>query len=108
MDRIGKPGGRWNVRLVRGGRIGSALALLGLFLAACQPAALPAPTVAAPVPPSGALPTPTVGAVTSEATIAATASVTDRPPRTALEATDPSSVSLANGRPTLVEFFAFW
>jgi hypothetical protein len=96
------------VKIVRGGRIGSALALLGLFLAACQPAALPAPTVAAPVPPSGAVLTPTVGAVTSEATIAATASVTDRPPRTALEATDPGSVILANGQPTLVEFFAFW
>ncbi|HEY47506.1 MAG: hypothetical protein AMJ88_06380 [Anaerolineae bacterium SM23_ 63] len=29
-------------------------------------------------------------------------------PRQALEATDPSTVVLASGKPTLVEFFAFW
>lgn len=28
--------------------------------------------------------------------------------KTKLEATDPGSVSLINGRPTFVEFFAFW
>ena len=28
--------------------------------------------------------------------------------RPGLEATDPASVNLASGRPTLVEFFAFW
>jgi hypothetical protein len=29
-------------------------------------------------------------------------------PRQGLEATDPSTVMLASGKPTLVEFFAFW
>ncbi len=29
-------------------------------------------------------------------------------PRTGLAATDPISVNLASGKPTLVEFFAFW
>ena len=29
-------------------------------------------------------------------------------PREGLEATDPSTVVLAAGKPTLVEFFAFW
>ncbi len=29
-------------------------------------------------------------------------------PREGLEATDPSAVVLASGKPTLVEFFAFW
>jgi hypothetical protein len=29
-------------------------------------------------------------------------------PREGLEATDPSTVVLASGKPTLVEFFAFW
>jgi hypothetical protein len=33
---------------------------------------------------------------------------TPRPVRTALEATDPTTVNLAVGRPTFVEFFAFW
>ena len=33
---------------------------------------------------------------------------TPRPVRTALEATDPTTVVLASGRPTLLEFFAFW
>jgi hypothetical protein len=31
-----------------------------------------------------------------------------KPVRTELEATDPTTVSLASGRPMLVEFFAFW
>ena len=31
-----------------------------------------------------------------------------RAPRTALEATDPATVSLAAGEPQLLEFFAFW
>jgi hypothetical protein len=42
------------------------------------------------------------------------AAPTDAPPaaaptaRTGLEASDPTSVDLASGTPTLVEFFAFW
>ncbi|UCF62089.1 MAG: hypothetical protein JSV37_05195 [Anaerolineaceae bacterium] len=32
----------------------------------------------------------------------------DPTPRQGLEATDPSTVLLASGKPTLVEFFAFW
>jgi hypothetical protein len=32
----------------------------------------------------------------------------DRAPRAGLEASDPTAVSIASGKPTLVEFFAFW
>jgi hypothetical protein len=96
------------VKIVRGGRIVTAFALLGLLLAACQPALVPGPTVAATPPPSGAVASQPVEVTSSAGTLAATASTTARPPRTALEATDPGTVSLANGRPTLVEFFAFW
>jgi len=39
---------------------------------------------------------------------APTEAPTPRPVKTALEATDPATVVLASGRPTLVEFFAFW
>ncbi len=53
-----------------------------------------APPQAEPTEPS-ALPTESGAAATPTA-------------RAGLEATDPTSVSLASGKPALVEFFAFW
>ena len=51
--------------------------------------------------------------VGAESTLAPTDAVAAAPtetkaPRLNLEATDPSTVSLAAGKPQLVEFFAFW
>ena len=59
--------------------------VLVLFGAGCQPAPSPAPTIqVAPTQPAA----PAI--------------------RTELAATDPATVNLASGNPTLVEFFAFW
>ncbi len=72
------------------------------------PATLPATAPGAAPTEAGA-----AGAATAvvEPTLAAenTAAPTEtRAPRLNLEATDPSTVSLAAGKPQLVEFFAFW
>jgi len=66
------------------------LLMLGLWATACQaapsvaPAALPPTAQVVPAQPAA----PTI--------------------RTELAATDPTTVNLASGKPTLVEFFAFW
>lgn len=65
--------------------------------------ALAATTDAAPV---GDASDPTSASL--EGTPASTEAPAPKPVRTELEATDPTTVSLASGRPTLVEFFAFW
>lgn len=92
----------------------AAIALLAAALAACQ--ASPAdPSV---VPPDQGTEAP------AEAPTAALAALTEEPAapalpateaptavpqvRQELAATDPGSVDLASGKPTLVEFFAFW
>jgi hypothetical protein len=83
-----------------------------VFLAACQSTALPTTEQAlatTPPPLEAAVQTSTV---TSKPQITAT----DMPsveeilatPREELTATDPTTVSLVSGKPTLVEFFAFW
>jgi hypothetical protein len=81
-----------------------------LLSAACQSAPQPTAQVAAPaqsaaeataLSPEGDAAPPTVAPVAQEPV----------PPvevRKALAATDPATVNLANGTPTLVEFFAFW
>ncbi|HET7011887.1 MAG TPA: hypothetical protein VFI11_14005 [Anaerolineales bacterium] len=81
-----------------------AVALMGLLLAGCQPAASTTPAVA-PVRPTEIPVSLTDADMLSPAP---TLSPTAPPVRTSLEATDPTTVSLVNGRPTLVEFFAFW
>jgi ABC-type transport system substrate-binding protein len=82
------------------------VALVAGTLAGCQPAATPTALTAPAEPTAIAVASPSTVAATSPATAAV--SPTARPLRTALEATDPTTVSLANGQPTLVEFFAFW
>lgn len=92
-----------------------AVALAAVVLGACAPAPAsqappdkqPAPTlevlataVPSPVAPSAEPP--------AEGELPPTEVPAPKPARTALEATDPTTVSLASGRPTLVEFFAFW
>lgn len=89
-----------------------------ILLAACQ--AGQTADVAEP-----ALPAPRQPTVASDDALAQVAEPTDQPVpespdlaapepaapiqvRTGLAATDPSTVDLASGTPTLVEFFAFW
>ncbi|OGO09171.1 MAG: hypothetical protein A2Z66_08695 [Chloroflexi bacterium RBG_13_66_10] len=76
----------------------------GLLLAACvgsTPSAPPAPaTRDERVPATDGAPTSAPGD-TPEADPSPT-------PRLSLEATDPTTVRLGAGDPTLVEFFAFW
>jgi hypothetical protein len=75
------------------------------LLVACglAPAAAPAPTDEALVE------TPLVlHRGTPVATAASPSYLPSPTARRGLEATDPTTVSLDGGRPTLVEFFAFW
>jgi hypothetical protein len=98
--------------------------LLALLLGACntqgplgdqgeQPeAAVPSPTkdTQAPVEPTqeiGATGTPEQAPTQAPADAPAALEPTPTA-RAALEATDPTTVNLAAGKPTLLEFFAFW
>ncbi len=79
-----------------------------LLLSACAPAA-PAPTATpeplAPSPVDTPVQAPEVVETETSGPAAAPTLV---PVKSALEATDPGTVSLASGGPILVEFFAFW
>jgi len=93
---------------MKGKYLSKSVIVIGLFvLTACSPGA----TADVPASPQQAVPNPEL---TQVATPAATPSVPDTaapelvPVKTALEASDPSSVQLASGEPQLVEFFAFW
>lgn len=71
-----------------------------------QPTALPAteaPDQATPMPEEGETPAPPA---TESASLPDQGAVPTG--SSALHATDPDSVNLADGDPTLVEFFAFW
>jgi len=80
---------------------------LGGLLAACGPAAAPTPEV----PPDA---TPTMAAAPISVPEAAQTSADPSPAgatptaRAGLEASDPTTLDLASGKPALVEFFAFW
>jgi hypothetical protein len=91
-------------------RRGLATAALALALVACGSSAQPAdlPTPAPPTEVDAAvLPTATPVAVTP-AGPGIVSIPTAAPIRQELAATDPTGVVLGAGRPTLVEFFAFW
>ena len=106
---------------------------VSLLLAACAPATapqtaqpeVPAQVAAATEKPRVTQPasqeTPVVSAATEPPVVAPTTDTpaavptegpagtpTRKPVKTELEATDPTTVNLAAGRPQLVEFFAFW
>ncbi len=110
------------MKLGRRQAIGAALAL-ALILAACQSGLAPS----APAPErrlNADLPEPATEPQVEALPTAAGVVAEDQSPtielgadagqpaastvRTALAATDPSTVNLASGKPTLVEFFAFW
>ena len=88
-------------------RLLSSLGLIAVLLAACAPATAPV----SPVLPVTGGSTPTFPPQTSTAGV--TEALQPTPPAIAtsrgpnLEATDPSSVSLASGQLQLVEFFRF-
>lgn len=90
----------------------SALILM-LLLAACGPKAVPTPDLVVEPPAASPLPSelpavsPTLPAATGiSATAVPVAAPTSRGPD--LVATDPTTVNLQSGTPTLLEFFAFW
>ena len=92
------------------------LLLLSLAAASCGPAATP---IAEALPPAEAI-SPTAVSAPPESTppLSASPAPTTPPEAAPTEpvyvgpggqfATDPSTVNLASGQPTLVKFFAFW
>lgn len=90
----------------------SALLLLIALLSACAPSAAspPGPVAAPPtLPPSPTAPVPTAPEEPTSTPPPAAAPVATPTYRgNALQATDPTTVNLASGMPTLLEFFAFW
>ena len=89
------------------------LVMLGLGAAACQGAAQPfdppAPYAAAsPVSPANPEKPPSLAPRDVPTTQVEQTQPAAPTIRTELAATDPATVNLASGQPTLVEFFAFW
>jgi hypothetical protein len=86
-----------------------ALAAISMLLVACAPAA-PVPTEIPPVPTQlTAASAATVGPEQPSSPGDRGTSVAATPTaRSGQEATDPTTVNLASGKPTLVKFFAFW
>jgi hypothetical protein len=91
--------------------------LLGtaMLIAACgEPAAMPTATVPPPDPTAPAAGSPVETAPEPEPqptkvdVLKAEDELSAVQERDELTATDPTTVSLGNGSPTLVEFFAFW
>jgi hypothetical protein len=83
---------------------------LALALVACGPSAQPA-DLTTPAPPTEAIAAAVPTAAPAADSLAEPGIVsipTEAPIRQELAATDPTGVVLGAGRPTLVEFFAFW
>jgi hypothetical protein len=79
------------------------------LLTACSPASAPTVEDAAPTSPAAPTEATPAPAVSLPATIPPPAPPTEtRQVVTEQYATDPATVNLAAGRPTLVKFFAFW
>jgi uncharacterized lipoprotein YajG len=92
-------------------QIVSTLILLAaaLLLGACTPTSTPAselPTATVADAAPAAVPTP--AGSTEEAATGVPAPAETKAVRADQYATDPTTVNLAAGRPTLVKFFAFW
>ena len=84
------------------------LLCLGALLSAACAAPGPANTEIAASAPDRTSTEATVGLTPAGTSATAPAGPTLLPVKSALEATDPSTVQLASGEPQLVEFFAFW
>ena len=89
----------------------ASLSLLVVLLAACAPARTATDVPAATQPPSDSIATATVAPTLEAATQPASGEATALPIATSrgpdLEATDPTTVSLASGGLQFVEFFRF-
>ena len=86
---------------------------LMLLTAACQSSPPPTVQVGAPAQPAAEATAPPLESEAPAPTSEPVAPLEPEPAppvevREALAATDPATVNLANGTPTLVEFFAFW
>jgi len=87
----------------------TALAL-GVWLSACSPSrapALPAPSPTQ-VDSAALAEEPTAAPTEASSPTQELPAVVTPTARAGLEATDPTTVDLAAGTPTLLEFFAFW
>ena len=83
------------------------LAIGALLLAGCAPTVQA--TIAATPLATDVVASPTTAAETLEGTLQPLATLAPTPTvRPGMEASDPTTVSLSPGDPTLVEFFAFW
>lgn len=81
-----------------------------VVLAACSPGAPIAPQTRQPAQPQVAseVPAQMEASTTPATTQAESPTPVLVPVKSALEATDPTTVELVSGSPLLVEFFAFW
>ncbi len=84
-----------------------------LLAAACQSAPQPTAQVAAPAQSAAEATTVPIESTAPASSSEPVAPVEQEPAppvavREGLAATDPATVNLGNGTPTLVEFFAFW
>jgi hypothetical protein len=84
------------------------LSLLAAFLSACGPAATPTEALPTATQPATLTPAPEVLGTLPPATEESVSPVPTPTLRSGQEATDPTTVNLASGKPALVKFFAFW
>lgn len=94
---------------MNGKRLSLVLAV-AVLSAGCGAPAATAPALSPTASSSGvatAKPSPTIEP-TSTATSSPPLDLSEPPVKAQLHASDPTSAQLANGQPTLVEFFAFW
>lgn len=89
-------------------RYAPLFAIGALLLGGCAPTVQA--TIAATPIATNVVASPTTAAETSEGTLLPLPTLLAPTPtvRPGMEATDPTTVSLSPGDPTLVEFFAFW
>ena len=92
-------------------RIAAALAalfVLAALLSACGPAATPTEALPVATQTATSTPAPEVFSTLPPATEGSAPSDPTPTLRSGQEATDPTTVNLASGKPALVKFFAFW
>ncbi len=85
-----------------------ALLVLAASLSACGPASTPTEALPVATQPSTPTPAPEVLSVLPPVTEESVLPVPTSTLRSGQEATDPTTVTLASGKPALVKFFAFW
>jgi hypothetical protein len=84
------------------------LSVLAALLSACGPAATPTDALAIATQAASSTPAPEVFGTLPPATEGSASPGPTPTARSGQEATDPTTVNLASGKPSLVKFFAFW